>query len=220
MSGSFAREYTRFTNDQLRIILTHLHIPEEFRIHERRCQLTGEEVFLISLVYIASGELIYRMLPTHFGMYNPREFGYAFRIFIQYLYNTFYHKITGNCIHMQWIDKIAIWKKLISSVTRRERRVDGQLHGIEYIFTWIPFLNFRIFGFNDDIAIETCRPTNLQLEDAVHDIQRAFYSRYYRHHGVKFQVVLFPNGMIGSVFRSSLRTNDRGILNLSGLNDY
>ena len=32
--------------------------------------------------------------------------------------------------------------------------------------------------------------------------------------------MLLPNGMIGSIFICSLRHNDNGVQNLSGLNDY
>jgi hypothetical protein len=44
--------------------------------------------------------------------------------------------------------------------------------------------------------------------------------RYFRGHGLKAQVLLLPNGMIGSIFICSLRHNDNGVQNLSGLNDY
>ena len=37
---------------------------------------------------------------------------------------------------------------------------------------------------------------------------------------MKAQVVLLPNGMIGSIFICSLRHNDNGVQNLSGLNEY
>lgn len=37
---------------------------------------------------------------------------------------------------------------------------------------------------------------------------------------MKAQVVLLPNGMIASIYICSLRHNDNGVLNLSGLNDY
>ena len=47
-----------------------------------------------------------------------------------------------------------------------------------------------------------------------------YLSRYFRGHGLKAQVVLLPNGMIGSIFICSLRHNDNGVVNLSGLNDY
>jgi hypothetical protein len=47
-----------------------------------------------------------------------------------------------------------------------------------------------------------------------------FFSRYFRGHGLKAQVVHLPNGMIGSIFICSLRHNDNGVQNLSGLNDH
>ena len=46
------------------------------------------------------------------------------------------------------------------------------------------------------------------------------HSRYFRAHGLKAQVLLLPNGMIGSIYVCSLRQNDNGVQNLSGLNDY
>ena len=51
-----------------------------------------------------------------------------------------------------------------------------------------------------------------------HD-QLLFDSRHFRAHGLKAQVSLLPNGMIGSIFICSLRQNDNGVQNLSGLND-
>jgi hypothetical protein len=45
-----------------------------------------------------------------------------------------------------------------------------------------------------------------------------FGSKYYRLHGLKFQVVHFPDGMVGSVFGHSIRENDQGMLNMSSLN--
>ena len=45
-------------------------------------------------------------------------------------------------------------------------------------------------------------------------------SGYFRGHGLKTQVLLFPNGMVGSVFVAALRHNDNGMVNLSGLSQY
>ena len=39
-------------------------------------------------------------------------------------------------------------------------------------------------------------------------------------HGLKAQMVLFPDGMVGSVYIASIRHNDNGVFNLSGLGDY
>ena len=53
------------------------------------------------------------------------------------------------------------------------------------------------------------------------DVTNNFISCYFGGHGLKAQVVLLPNGMIGrSIFICSLRHNDNGVQNLSGLNDY
>ena len=45
-------------------------------------------------------------------------------------------------------------------------------------------------------------------------------SGYFKAHGLKAQIVFLPNGMIGSAYIESLRHNDNGILNMSGLSDY
>ena len=56
--------------------------------------------------------------------------------------------------------------------------------------------------------------------DFYDDIQRSSYSGYFAGHGLKVQVVSLPNGMIGSIFVSSIRNSDSGIVNMSGLNEY
>ena len=45
-------------------------------------------------------------------------------------------------------------------------------------------------------------------------------SGYLRGHGLKYQNVLFPNGMVAGVFGTSLSHNDVGVLNMSGLMRY
>jgi len=45
----------------------------------------------------------------------------------------------------------------------------------------------NIFAFIDGTMIEICRPSNNQ---------RPFYSGHYREHGLKFQSIILPNGMI------------------------
>ena len=52
------------------------------------------------------------------------------------------------------------------------------------------------------------------------EIQREFYSRYFRAHGLKYLSVLLPNGMTGAVFGATLSTADNGLINMAGLNEY
>jgi hypothetical protein len=44
-----------------------------------------------------------------------------------------------------------------------------------------------------------------------------FYSGYLRGHGLKYQNVLFPNGVVAGVFGASLSHNDVVVLNMLGL---
>ena len=48
-------------------------------------------------------------------------------------------------------------------------------------------------------------------------ISNKITSRYFRFHGLKTQVLLLPNGLIGNIFTTSLVHNDQGVLNLSGM---
>ena len=85
-----------------------------------------------------------------------------------------------------------------------------------------------MFGIVDDTCIKTCRPGSGPVNDTphaprrvgAHEIQRAFYSGYLRQHGLKYQTLLLPNGLFGSVWGSSISHNDIGIMNMSGLAQY
>ncbi len=52
------------------------------------------------------------------------------------------------------------------------------------------------------------------------DIQRAFYSGYLHHRGLKAQVVYLPIGIVGLVFITEIWQNDSRVLNMSRLIDY
>jgi hypothetical protein len=47
-----------------------------------------------------------------------------------------------------------------------------------------------------------------------------FVSGYFKGHGLKYQNILLPNGMVASVFGASASHNDVGVLNLSRLQEY
>lgn len=178
--GQKARLYTRFTADQLRQLMSHLRIPAEFYLDDRRQCFTGEETLIMTLTFIATGEAMYRMLPSKFGMYNPREFGGAMKMLIRHLHDNFYHKITGDSLRMYvpWVDeyRFAIWSRLTSEATVAETRADSGVQGNEYIFHWLPFRYFRPFGFLDDLGIGTPRPVDEFGEDGrTIDVQVAFY---------------------------------------------
>ena len=213
---SFADDYqaeamTRFNKESLRRLMHFLRIPQEFRPPERRTIFTGEECLLVLLHQMCKGLSFMDM--SHFFGGDPRVYTYMIRCVVDHLYTTFYHKISGDSMRM-WTDpetintfRHAIWSKLKQSDQYNQ---DSPVH------------LFRIFGFVDGFGQETQRVGGAAqtVYNFVHDVQRAFYSGYFKGHGLKSLVVFLPNGMIGSVYIASLAHNDRGLVNLSGLGDY
>lgn len=123
----------------------------------------------------------------------------------------------------QWVPSInefrnAIWDKLVHGVLVE---TEGG-RPVRHVNVTVPFENFTVFGFLDDTGIKTAAPGRDAQRQNVFapDLQRAFYSRYFRHHGLKVQTVLLPNGLFGSIYIASLRNNDNGILNMSQLAVY
>jgi hypothetical protein len=46
------------------------------------------------------------------------------------------------------------------------------------------------------------------------------FSGYIKGHGLNYQNILFPNGMVAGVFGASMSHNDVGVLNMSNLTRY
>ena len=217
---------TGFSISQLKRLLIHFRIPEEF-CYRRKYVFTDEESFLHFLVFTRTGDTKLKLSRNYFGG-DPRRFTYSVRMMNEHLYDTFYHKISGDSMRM-WMPYVtdfrrAIWTKLNEGATVTERDShDGENNPIRTIVNLsIPFDAFRIFGFLDDTGFRTTATANETRREYgfYDDVQRAFYSHYYSGHGLKVQAVTLPNGLFGSVFVGAWRVSDSGLLNMSGLDTY
>jgi hypothetical protein len=110
---------------------------------------------------------------------DPRRLSYMTRAITDHLYNTFYHKISGDSMH-QWVPfvdnfRTAIWDQILSGLVN-ERRKDGSEINYE---VYLPLQTFRIFGWLDDTDLRTDRPRAARKTDdatgTLHDTQHAFY---------------------------------------------
>lgn len=90
----------------------------------------------------------------------------------------------------------------------------------------ISLAEFHTLAFVDCLEHYTCAPSSCPINvpdgrrDNAYDLQRAFFTQYGKKYGVKLQGLLLPNGKIGHVWCHSVAQNDRGMINISGLEEY
>ena len=220
LSVQDAYNWTGFNKEQLSLLLLYLRIPEEFRTRSRY-RFTGQEALLMALTHIHTGhDWVVLAQQAYFGG-DARRSTELFEWFVDHIYHSFYNAITGSSIGI-WSCQIenfrrAIWQSFTEPLINKEEQ--------EVQFD-VPFDMWRIALFIDCTTQATCRPgggANHNVEevaDYVNQVQRAFYTGYTKRHGLKFQILWAPNGMFISVFGSSIRENDNGMINISELNHY
>ena len=136
---------------------------------------------------------------------NTFEFGNFYKLLYFHVYDMFYHRISVDSLSMytDLIDmyRCAIWERLKSLPILEELRHDSDIIGNRFRLVWIPFEDFRVFGLLDCTDIRIFRqqddPNNPLSGE---DLQSSFYSRYFRSHDLKFQIVVLPDNMIGRIF--------------------
>jgi hypothetical protein len=101
LMDELAKQWTRFTKNQLHLLKLHWWIPD---ITDNRYRFTGEEVLIICLARISSGSFWIHFVLRNFGG-DCRRCSFNFRRFTNYLYINFYHKISGRLIE-KWLPHI------------------------------------------------------------------------------------------------------------------
>ena len=181
LDESWCYQHTRFTKSEISRLHRLWHIPDIFRIERRRNVAPGETVMIVSLTYLALGEPWYRLIPNYFGG-DPREWGSFFKLFINHLYQKFYHRISGDSLRWfmrrQHLYRRSLWEQ-ITNVERMTEVFNVEQDSVTITSTRLayPFENHRIWGLLDDYGIETCRPGDEpnRFSDQPQDTQRAFY---------------------------------------------
>ena len=159
LSEEDAYALTRFRKHQLRLLMLHLRIPNTVAIGPRY-RFSGEELLIVCLTRFATGDPWTRLIPSHFGG-EVRRWSFAFRWFVDHLFITFFHKISGRSIE-GWIGHMDVFKRSILGRLAKpahpfEVEFDNQLAHPQYIIE-CPIDSWRVFGFIDDTNVWTCRP--------------------------------------------------------------
>jgi hypothetical protein len=137
-----ADDMTGFSHPYLRALMIHLRIQDRLVVNHQ--VFTGEECLLIFLYEICHGHTYTHMAKYVFGG-DPRRLSDRLCALTDYLYTSFYHKISGNSM-ATWCTESnitrfrkAIWNRLRHGTVAKEVR--GNIGRLD--FAWYIFLNIR-----------------------------------------------------------------------------
>ena len=213
-SNAECKLYFRFTRDQLTTLfeLFFRDAPKDHYIMNT-CKFTYEETLLIALDYMANGTKYSKMKDTYGG--DHTRYTYPINFFARFIHHKYYHRICGKSMSY-WASSITAFREAIW------RHVCFKPGGQQDIHDFSAE-TFPVFGWIDCMQHSTCAPGSGPINDAddrrenAFYLQRAFYSAYGKKWGMKTQALHMPNGMIGNVWHCSVSHNDKGAINLSGL---
>ena len=188
---------------------------------ERHCHpANGKTCLIVFCTWVHNNFNYNHMFPDIFGS-DPRPWGCLVDVFVENIYIQFYHKICGRSL-LWYENRIqsyahSIGRRLNSAAHYTETCYDDGTYTGSLSYVNIPIRNQRCIGYLDDTLLPTCRPSS---NGYLINVQRSFFSGWVRKHGLKAQTVFFPDGMVGHVFVASMRNNNNGGFNLSGMGDY
>jgi hypothetical protein len=201
---------TRFNKQQLHTIKSKFFDDEPGSTSSHK--FTYEETLLTALNYMAKAEN-YSTMYKHFGG-DWQAYTYPINWFTNFVFVKYCHRITGSSMEY-WASSVPdfcwlIWSK--ACVLE-----DGAY--------FMPLEEFYNFGFVDCISHEMCSPASGPVSsqgdrrENHYKIQIAFYTKYGKMWGVKTQGIVLPNGLIGNAWCCSVSQSDKGVVNLSGIEE-
>ena len=236
-----ARKMTSFSISQLRQLYYHFGLREFVLAHNETDLLIGtghwangrencyrlnpEELFLYMLTKCKTGMTNEKVIDMYFGGDYAR-WTYGYRWIIFYL-DLRYRNIVGHVGLLRFLPQFERFRDAIQQYCQKDR----WYHDHQGNVTWVPGLEklpYNIFGWIDGTIDKVLVPfsgPDGDYEGAPRraqyiDAQESVYSGWKKLHGIKLETVLLPNGISTLFGPVSARQNDRGTLNLSGLDRF
>ena len=171
-----AELYTRFTKAELHELFLHLRLPTE-RVEINEHMFTSEEIFLLTLTFLAKGETFNSMRDNFGG--DSNFYGSMVYWFVDHIFSTFYHKITGDSLRM-WMKDVDMFRKKVWENVCFVKDEHGKVTD-ERILD-ISFHLWRVWSFIDCTYLRTNRPGSGPINDdgdrreSAQLIQQAFFT--------------------------------------------
>jgi hypothetical protein len=168
-SDEECRLYFRFSKQDLRRVLAVLQL-EDSLICENRCRFSTEEALLITLRRLGTPTRLSDLVAL-FGR-DHTQLSRVCNTMVSLIYDRWHHLLQHR-LH-RWVPD---FERFCTAVQAKTGIAAGDL----------------IIGFVDGTFRPNCKPGGHD------DIQREVFSGHKRQHGLKFQGVMLPNGMLADV---------------------
>ena len=184
-SDSMCLQHFRFSKVELKELFANLRFPASFRSDSRRI-FQAEESFLIMVRRLATSPRFIDM-EAEFG-YRSAALSESFNITLQWMDWQYGHLVDGTALPPprwefptglgRWSSELATWAQAVLLV----------------VAIAIPV---AIFGYVCCFIDGTFRPMSRPNSKAgIYDnIQKTFYTRYKKGHGLVYQLIMAPNGI-------------------------
>lgn len=169
-----------------------LRLPDDFIVTENRCMFTTDEALMLFLRRMSYPQRLTDLVS--FWGRSPDQWSRVFKYMLHHIYSTF-ERVLQDSIHV-WVPHFPRF----AAKVREKCNTPAQFADV--------------VCFVDGTVRPCSRP---QGRD---DVQREVYSGHKRVHGIKFQAVTLPNGIIADVSGPySGRRHDSYLMTESRLND-
>jgi len=175
-SDTEAELYTRFTRNELHELFNYLRFPPG-KVRVAGHVFTTEEIFIFSLTFLSKGETFISMKDNFGG--DSNAYGYMVYWFVDHIFSTFYHKISGDSLRM-WMKDVDIFRKKIWEDVCFVKDKNGSPTDEKVLN--IPFEDWRAWSFIDCTYMRSNRPGQGPINeegdwrDNAQEIQQAYYS--------------------------------------------
>jgi len=181
----------RFRNKlQLKSLLNSFQLPEAF-ISMCGHRFNTEELLLVTLFRFHTSVIgtddTFKMI---FGWPEGKVY-MGVKLFVSYFVHNWGYLIQDNIEY--WVPSLPYFSECI-----RNKLLD---YGCAFPHSYVVG-GFNVFGFIDNVVYPTCRPGSGPSRDGVRAprynplIQRSFYNGWKSQHGIKYQTIGLPNGLM------------------------
>ena len=187
-----------------------------------------EEAFLFLLAKVKTGRSDCSIVNEWFGGHY-QQWSLVYHWLLLYV-DRRYERIIGHQGLSRFVRQFPAFNEAIEAYLARDFNRQN-LDSSWLTFDGLSFLPMDVFGFLDCTIDPVCQPFSGPRGDydgaarkrEWPEAQRALYTGYKKHHGIKMETLLLPNGLCTLFGPLSARRGDvgpNGLLGLGGVNDF